>query len=137
VTLLAEVALVVLAGIAVATCVTLLPAPRSLRRRKAVPAAPSRPQQLVALERLVTTAGPSAVSVHAYLRPLLIQIVSHRLAVRGQTLERTPEAVGRELLGDRLWDIVRPGRPFPEADRHGPGVQPQELGAMLEAIRRL
>jgi hypothetical protein len=47
-----------------------------------------------------------------------------------------PEAVGRELLGDRLWDIVRPGRPFPE-DRHGPGVSPRELGAMLEVIRQL
>ena len=135
-TLLAEIVLIVFAGIAVATCVALLPAPLPLRRR--IPVAPGspRPHQLVALERLVTTAGPSAVSVHAYLRPLLTQIVSHRLAARGQTLERMPEAVGREVLGDRLWDIVRPGRPFPE-DRHAPGVQPQELGAMLEAIRRL
>ena len=135
-TLFAEIVLIVLAGVAVAKCVTLLPAPRPMRRRKPVPAPSSRPQQLVALERLVTTSGSSAVSVHAYLRPLLIQIVSHRLAVRGQTIERMPEAVGREALGDRLWDIVRPDRPFPE-DRHGPGVQPQELGALLEVIRRL
>jgi hypothetical protein len=136
VTLFAEIVLIVLAGVAIATCVTLLPAPRPLRRRKPVPAASSRPQQLVALERLVTTSGSSALSVHAYLRPLLIQIVSHRLAVRGQTIERMPEAVGREALGDRLWDVVRPDRPFPE-DRHGPGVRPQELGALLEVIRRL
>ena len=135
-TLVAEIVLIVLAGIAVATCVTLLPAPRPLRRRKPVPVESPRPQQLIALERLVSTAGSSAVSVHAYLRPLLIQIVSHRLAVRGQTIERIPEAVGRDALGDRLWDIVRPDRPFPE-DRHGPGVRPQELGAMLEVIRRL
>jgi hypothetical protein len=135
-TLLAEIALVVIAGIAVAICVTLLPAPRSLRRPKAVPAPTPRPQQLVALERLVITAGSSAVSVHAYLRPLLIEIVSRRLASRGQTLDRMPEAVGRQLLGDRLWDIVRPGRPFPE-DRRGPGVPPRELGAMLEVIRQL
>ena len=135
-TLLAEIVLIVLAGIAVAVCVTLLPARgRCAGVRLCLPG-PSRPQQLVALERLVTTAGPSAVSAHAYLRPLLIEIVSSRLAARGQTLERMPEAVGREVLGDRLWDIVRPDRPFPE-DRHGPGVQPQELGAMLEVIRRL
>ena len=134
--LLAEIALIVLAGIAVATCVTLLPTPRPLRRRKHVAPGPPQPQQLVALERLVLAAGPSAVSVHAYLRPLLIGIVSHRLAARGQTLERMPDTVGREVLGDRLWDIVRPDRPFPE-DRHGPGVPPQELGAMLEVIRRL
>ena len=135
-TLLAEIALVVLAGIAVAICVTLLPASHSLRRRKTSTPAPSRPQQLVALERLVTTAGPSAMSVHAYLRPLLIEIVSRRLAARGQTLDRMPETVGRKMLGDRLWDIVRLGRPFPE-DRHGPGVSPSDLGAMLEVIRRL
>ena len=71
------------------------------------------------------------MSVHAYLRPLLIEIVSRRLAARGQTLDRMPETVGRKMLGDRLWDIVRPGRPFPE-DRHGPGVSPSDLGAMLE-----
>jgi hypothetical protein len=136
VTLLAEIALVVLAGIAVAICVRLLPASKSLRRGKTSAPAPSRPQQLVALERLVTMAGPSAVSVHAYLRPLLIEIVSRRLAARGQTLDRMPETVGREELGDRLWDIVRPGRPFPE-DRHGPGVSSRELGTMLEIIRRL
>ena len=135
-TLLAGIALVVLAGIAVATCVTLLPASQPLRRGKAVARAQSRPQQLVALERLVTTAGPSAVSVHAYLRPLLIEIVSQRLAGRGQRLDRMPEAVGRDVLGERLWDIVRPGRPFPE-DGHGPGVSPRELGAMLEVIRQL
>jgi hypothetical protein len=47
-----------------------------------------------------------------------------------------PDAMGRELLGDGLWDIVRPDRPFPE-DRHGPGVAPQELRAMLGALERL
>ena len=82
------------------------------------------------------SAGTSAVHVHAYLRPLLVEIASRRLAARGQTLERMPDAVARELLGDRLWDIVRPDRPFPE-DRHGPGVAPQELRAMLEVLERL
>ena len=135
-TLLAEIALVALAGIAVAVCVTLLPSPQPLRRRRTAAPVPSRPQQLLALERLVITSGPSAVWVHAYLRPVLTGLVSHRLAARGQTLDRIPEAVGREVLGDRLWDIVRPGRPFPP-NRHAPGLEPQELGAMLEVIERL
>ena len=135
-TLLAEIVLIVFAGIGVATCVSLLPTPRPLRRRKPVVPVSKRPQQLVALERLVTTAGPGAVSAHAYLRPVLIEIASHRLAARGRTLGRMPDATGRALLGDQLWDIVRPNRPFPE-DRHGPGVPPQDLGAMLEVIRRL
>ena len=135
-TLPAEIALIVLAGIGVAICVALLPTPPPLRRRKAAPAGLPRPQQLVALERLVSTAATSAVAAHAYLRPQLVEVVSRRLAVRGQTLARLPEATGREMLGDQLWDLVRPGRSFPE-DRHGPGVGPQELTAMLEVIRRL
>jgi hypothetical protein len=76
------------------------------------------------------------VQVHAYLRPRLVEIASYRLAARGQALERMPDAVGRELLGDRLWEVVRPERPFPE-DRQGPGVRPQELAEMLEVLERL
>jgi hypothetical protein len=76
------------------------------------------------------------VQVHAYLRPRLIELASYRLAARGQTLDRMPDATGRELLGDRLWEIVRPGRPFPE-DRNAPGVGPPELAAMLEVLERL
>lgn len=134
--LLAEIGLLVLAGIAVAACVSLLPDPRATRRRARVTPAPSRPDQLVALERLVVSAGTSAVHVHAYLRPLLVEIAARRLAGRGQTLERMPDAVGREVLGERLWDVVRPDRPFP-GDRHGPGIAPRELQAMLAVLERL
>lgn len=134
--LLAEIGLIVVAGLVVAACVSLLPDPRSTRRRRRVAPPPARPDQLVELERLVISAGTSAVHVHAYLRPLLVEIASRRLAARGQTLERMPDAVACELLGDRLWEIVRPGRPFPE-DRHGPGVPPNELRAMLGVLERL
>ena len=135
-TLLVEIALVVLAAIGVAVCVALLPGrPPTPRRRVRALVAP-RPDQLVALERLAMSAGTSAVQVHAYLRPVLVEIASRRLAAHGRDLDRMPEASGREVLGDRLWDIVRPGRPFPE-DRNAPGVTPQELGAMLEVLERL
>ena len=134
--LLAEIGLVVLAGIVVATCVSLLPDPRSIRRRRRVSRPPARPDQLVELERLVSSAGTSAVYVHAYLRPLLVEIASRRLAARGQSLERMSDAAARELLGERLWDIVRPDRPFPE-DRQGPGVPPRELRVMLGVLERL
>jgi hypothetical protein len=134
--LVAEIGLVIVAGLAVAVCVFLLPDPRPIRRRRPPRPAPARPDQLLALERLVASAGTSAVQAHAYLRPLLVEIASRRLAARGQTLERLPARTARGLLGDRLWDLVRPDRPFPE-DRHGPGVAPQELRAMLEVLERL
>jgi hypothetical protein len=131
-----EIAFVVLAGIGLTVCVAVLPtAPTRRYRPQPAPASP-RPGQLVALERLVVTAGTTAMQVHAYLRPRLIEIASYRLAARGQTLDRMPEDLGRELLGDRLWDIVRPGRQFPE-DRNAPGVRPQELEAMLAVLERL
>jgi hypothetical protein len=137
VTLLIEIALVALTGVGLAVCVAMLPEAAPGRGPRGLAPPPSRPAQLVTLERLVALSGESgAVHAHAYLRPVLIQIVSHRLAARGHTLEQIPEPLGREVLGERLWEIVRPGRPFPE-DRHGPGVSPRELGAMLEVLERL
>jgi hypothetical protein len=134
--LLAEIVMLVVAGIAVAACIQLLPDPRPIRRRRPVTSEPTRPDQLEAIERLVITASTSATHTHAYLRPLLVEIASHRLVPRGQTLDRMPDTVGQELFGQRLWDLVRPDRPFPE-DRHGPGVPAQELRAMLEVLERL
>ena len=117
-------------------CLRLLPRVAKTQRRRVSPAPPKRPEQLVELERLVATSNTYALHVHAYLRPLLAEIASRRLAARGQTLERMSEPVGESLLGDRLWEIVRPDRPFPE-DRHGPGITPRELDAMLEVLERL
>ncbi len=134
--LLAEIALVVIAGVGVSVCWARLPRSASIRWRRARTADPSRPGQLVALERLVSGAASSALQVHAYLRPVLVEITSRRLAAHGQALARMPDVRGRQLLGDDLWDIVRPARPFPE-DRHGPGVSPERLGAMLEVLERL
>lgn len=134
--LLAEIALVVVAALGVAVCVRLLPGLAAKRARADKPPPPSRPKQLVTLERLVSNAETSTVHVHAYLRPLLAEIASHRLAARGQPLARMPEAVRGEILGEQLWDIVRPERPFPE-DRYGPGVSSCDLSAMVEVLERL
>ena len=84
----------------------------------------------------MSMAEASALHVHAYLRPVLADIASQRLAARGQALERMTDPVGRAALGDGLWEVVRPDRPFP-ADRHGPGIGPQDLEAMLDRLERL
>lgn len=132
----AEIVLVALAAIGLAVCVARLPAVPPARGRRRPAPEPPRPAQLVELERLAVTAATSAVHAHAYLRPRLAEIAAHRLAARGQALDRMPEASGAELFGDRLWDLIRPDRPFPE-DRYGPGVPSQDLAAMLEVLEQL
>lgn len=135
-TLLAEIALVALAAVGVTVCVALLPEAGRARRGRRAPRPASRPEQLVRLERLVATSGASTLHVHAYLRPLLAEIASRRLAARGRALGRMSDTDGAQLLGDRLWEIVRPNRPFPE-DRDALGVSPEELTAMVEVLERL
>lgn len=135
-TLLAEIALVIIAMAAVLAGVLLLPRNGSSPGSRATVAAAARPPQLVELERLVGTAQASPVHVHARLRPVLVEIVSRRLVARGLTLERLGERTGPELLGEQLWELVRPGRPFPD-DRYGPGLPARELEALLQEIERL
>jgi len=134
--LFAEIALVLVAAVGVAVSIASLPTgPRSRWKRLAPPPSP-QPDQLIRLERIVSGAGSSSLDVHVYLRPLLVEIASRRLAGRGQALERMPDSKGRDLLGDRLWEIVAPARPFPR-DRYGPGLPPEELQEMLNMLRRL
>lgn len=134
--LLAEIGLVALAAVGVAVSVALLPDGRSSRRHRGSAGQASRPEQLVALERLVSGATTSTLHVHAYLRPLLAEIAARRLAARGRALERLSEPDGRQLLGGSLWEIIRPDKRIPE-DRHAAGVSAEELGAILEVLERL
>jgi hypothetical protein len=135
-TLLAGIAIIAIAAVAVAVSIALVPSERWAPRHRPPNPEPARPDQLVKLERLIVMARVSALQVHAYLRPILVEIASQRLAARGQALERMPEATGRRILGEDLWELVRPGRPFPE-DRHGPGVAAPNLDAMLGVLERL
>ncbi len=134
-TLLAEIALVVVAAVAVAVSVAFVPG-ASARWRRAAVREPARPGQLVAHERLLVMARTSALQVHAYLRPILVEIATQRLVANGQALDRMSDVTGRRILGDDLWEIVRPDRPFPE-HRHGPGVTAPNLEAMLDVLERL
>jgi hypothetical protein len=134
-TLLAEITLVVIAAVAVAVSVAFVPGV-SARRRRAEVREPARPGQLVANERLLVMARTSALQLHAYLRPILVEIATQRLVANGQALDRMSDVTGRRILGDDLWEIVRPDRPFPE-HRHDPGVAAPDLEAMLDALERL
>jgi hypothetical protein len=133
--LLAEIALITLPAIGVAVCVIVIPRrgpggpPRSVRSRP-------RPDQLLKLERLVNSAEASTLHTHAYLRPALAEIATRRLAAHGYALDAISADKGRKLLGEPLWELVRPGRPFPE-DRHAPGVPGDQIDAMLDVLEAL
>lgn len=135
VTVLAEILLAAAAALGAAVCIALLPRGRRPGPARTPPPT-GRPAQLEALERLVSSAGASAVHTHAYLRPVLAEIATQRLAVRGRALNALPDPEGRELLGDALWELVRPERPFPE-DRYGPGISRRQLDAMLTTLEGL
>jgi len=104
--------------------------PRALRQRRPShgPHPPLRPADLARVERTVT-ARVTASGVHVSLRPLLVEIAAARLSRRRGL---TP-AEARALLGDDLWDLVRPNRPSPE-DPRAPGLS---LGELEEITRRL
>jgi hypothetical protein len=134
--LLAEIVLVAIAAGAVAVCLACLPGSARTQWHRATVPQPPRPEQLMQFEGLVRRSEASALTAHAYLRPVLVEIASRRLAARGHALDRMPESVGRSLLGAPLWELVRPDRPFPE-DRHGAGVSAHELRTLLEVLEEL
>ena len=103
------------------------------RRRRPAPE-PELPPRLEQLERKVVVAVGSAIDLHAGLRPILREIAVERLARRAIDLDRDPDAP--VLLGEPLWDIVRPRRPEPE--RLDPrGLPYRELARHLDTLEAL
>jgi len=135
-TLLAEIALLIVAAGIIIVCLTRLPASATTPWRRAAGTTVVRPQSFLEAERLVSMSQANALTVHAYLRAALVPIAAHRLAARGIVLERLDDGAARQLLGPQLWDLIRPGRPFPE-DRHAPGIPIGELAAMLTVLEQL
>jgi hypothetical protein len=81
------------------------------------------------IERELTLATANSFDLHARLRPTLRAIASARLAERGRRLDED----GEELLGEELWELLRPDRP-PPLDRHAPGIS---LEALRDAVDRV
>jgi hypothetical protein len=69
------------------------------------------------------------------LRPLLVPIASARLGRRGIDMALAPRRA-QELLGDRLWDVVRPDRPS-AAYRVGRGLAGDDLQEAIERLEQL
>jgi hypothetical protein len=84
---------------------------------------------------LVGATKLSTAATDAMLRPLLREIAAAALNRRGVGLVGNSDAA-RALLGDELWELVRPGRPRP-ADPSAPGVTLEQLAAMTDRLERL
>ena len=104
------------------------PFEQALRRRRDEP---TRPTELVRLERELTLGLTNAGYLHVRLLPLLRGIATARL---GFDLSRSPERA-RVLLGDEVWELLRPDRPAP-ADRNAGGASRREIEQCLDALER-
>ncbi len=92
--------------------------------------------ELSRLEREVTLATTTAFDVHFRLRPVLRRMSARMLASRrGVDLERSP-AVARTLLGEELWELVRPEREPPQ-NRTAPGLELRSVRRMVDALEAL
>jgi len=126
-------ALTLAAAPAAATALELQPA----RRQQPPPRArddemPLRLRQLVDVLR---ESEQSEFGVDRSLRPLLVPIVAACLGRRGIDMALAPRRA-QELLGDRLWEIVRPDR-TPAANRVSRGLAGDDLRGAIERLEQL
>jgi len=98
-------ALALAAALAAATALKLRPA----RRQQTPPQArdDEMPLRLRQIADDLRASERADAAVDRSLRPLLVPIVAARLGRRGVDMALAPRRA-QELLGDRLWEIVRP-----------------------------
>jgi hypothetical protein len=89
-----------------------------------------RPSELARLEREVALATTSSFDVHFRLRPVLREVAEHRVEARGV---RFGSEASRRLLGEEVWEVVRPDRPQPD-DRFGPGIPLADLHRLVTRL---
>ena len=94
---------------------------------------PEEPASLKSARWLVVNAV-SAGGLHFRVRPVLVELTAARLrASHGIDLTH-PDAPA--VVGDPLWQIVRPDAPAPN-DRMAPGMSPSMLRTVLDRLEML
>jgi hypothetical protein len=97
---------------------------------------PLRPPELVRTERELTLGMATAGHAQRRLLPLLRDAAAARLAVgHGVELGRQPDSA-RALLGDEVWELLRPDRPEP-VDRNAPGLSFARVEAVVAKLESL
>ena len=102
-------------------------------RRKRTP--PTRPNELIRVERDLLLGMENAGHFHARLLPLLRGAAAARLSDHGVDLARQPDAA-RQLLGDELWAFVRPDRGGPD-DLYAAGPSIRVVRRLVDQIEAL
>jgi len=110
---------------------------RPARRQQPPPRARDNepPLRLRQIADTLRESEQSEYAVDRSLRPLLVPIAAARLGRRGVDMTLAPRRA-RELLGDVLWEIVRPDRP-PAAYRVGRGLPGDDLRTAIERLEQL
>jgi hypothetical protein len=97
---------------------------------------PARPPSLAKLEREVSMGAENAFDTHFRLRPLFTDLTRNLLLSRqGIDLDRQPERA-RELVGDELWELVRPDAQ-PPSERGAPGLPIATIERAVDDLERL
>jgi hypothetical protein len=91
--------------------------------------------ELQRLDRELTMSSTRAFDLHVRLRPILREIATARLELRGMSLDSGSSAV-REALGDDLWELTAPDREAPH-DRLAPGLGLEDLDRTIGRLERL
>jgi hypothetical protein len=120
-------------ALAAATALQLRPA----RRQQPPPRArdDEMPLRLRRIVDVLRESEQSEFGVDRSLRPLLVPIVVARLGRRGVDMALAPRRA-QELLGEVLWEIVRPDRPS-AAYRVGRGLAGDDLREAIERLEQL
>jgi len=111
--------------------------PRHARRGRdhAPQAGAAQVEQSDWVERRLRLAQTSADELHRHFRPIVVEIAAAELARKhGVVLEREP-ARARALVGERLWELIRPDR-TPPSER-GRGLRPDELRDLVADLEEL
>jgi hypothetical protein len=105
----------------------------ALRRH---PQTAMRPPELVRIAREITVGMANAGHLHRRLLPILREAAAVRLATRQNVdIERRPDQA-RRLLGDDVWELLRPDLPEP-ADPYEPGISLGRLRRIVDALERI
>ena len=96
----------------------------------------SAPASLARMEHEVALGLAGSFDLHYRLVPRLRSVAAGLLdARRNVSLEASPDRA-HTLLGDEVWELVRPDRTTPQ-DRLGPGMSAAELDRTVKALEAI